>query len=1020
VTPELSEKLLAEAGGWQAMKQARALHDTGRVISSNYTAPILRGLVRDGGVEYRAGLKLGSNVENLCGCRASREWGMICAHSLAAGLAALRVKTPPPAPAAAPAPAPAIPPFFSADGQGEAASIHVILPLNIKSAWEKDQLTVGIEAESGNRRVLIQALDPKKTYRCGSEDLPLLATARRFGNGRLAGMLVLNRAGFLELLRALPGHPRVTQGKSAAVNIASAPLKPRLLVETGSAFRLRVELTGELFVAGSNRWLFQNGRFQEIAPGLPAAYDELLHKEIVLSPEEGAAFAARELPALRQYFEVRQEGAEISFVPASPGFSLTLEGSLNHLSARLQFLYTRRVITAGLGDASEQFSTPDPANPARYLTRNTGAEAQAIARLTRWGFTGPDTTGHYASTGERRILEFLARELPHLQREWKVAFGSRFQHIRGQIETIKPRIEFSSSGENWFDMNVSLAAPGGERFSNAEIQRLLASGQSHVRLKNGRLAVFDAGMLDELQNVLVDCAPSQRQPGLYRMDRMHAGYIGAILSDQSGVSTSGALPWTAGTSSAEKMTPIPLGSLEDILRPYQKQGVYWMTFLAANGFGGILADEMGLGKTIQALAFLRAAGGVSLIVCPSSLIHNWKREAGRFCPELPILLLEGPERHDRFAKASEARLLITSYPLLRRDIDRYRGMEFSTVILDEAQHIKNPDTQNAQGAAALKAAHRFVLTGTPMENSVRDLWSLMHFVMPGYLGSRDDFRDRYERPVQDDTGAVRARLAKRLRPFMLRRLKREVATDLPDKIEQVAYCELSSEQSSVYQDLLAASRTQIDAAVSAKSPGASRMLILTALLRLRQACCDLRLLKLDGVNPAQCSAKLDLLDELLEEAIDGGHRVLIYSQFVTMLGLIRQRLEEAETPICYLDGSTNDRAGVVDRFQNDAAIPIFLISLKAGGVGLNLTAADTIIHFDPWWNPAVEAQATDRAHRIGQKNIVTSYKLIARGTVEEKILNLQRKKREIIDATVESEEPMMTALTMDEIQSLLS
>ncbi len=1041
-TPQLSEKLLNEAGGWQAMKQARALYEIGRVLSSHYEPPILRGLVREGETEYRAGLKLsgGSNVENLCGCRASREWGMICAHSLAVGLAVLRVKAPPAEPSVssrlAGIPAGALQgPFFSADAEGEPAIIHIILPLKIEPGWEKDQLVAGIEAEVGNRRVLIQALDAKKTFRCGPEDIPIIEAVRRIGGGGLAGMLILNKPNFLDLLDAARGHPRVTFGRNVVAKIAVEPLKPRLILSAGDGLRLRVEMPrqGLLLIAGSRRWMFSEETFQEIAPGLSPAYEELLRKEITLAPQDAAAFVAAELPSLARSFELRQEGAPleaITFVPADPEFSLTLEGSLNHLAARLQGVYSRRVVTLGLSDATEQFSTQDPENPSRFLTRNTPAEAQALARLTRWGFTGPDTTGHFVLKGERHVLEFLARELPHLQREWTVSSGARFKHVTGRIVTIQPRIDFAASGENWFDMSVSLAAPGGERFSAAEIQRLLEMGQSHVRLKNGRLAVFDSGMLDELQNVLLDCAPTQREPGLYRVNRMHAGYLDSILAGQPNLETSGAPPWLSGrvggnASTAHEMAPVPLGSLESVLRPYQKQGVYWMSFLAANGFGGILADEMGLGKTLQALAFLRALPGTSLVVCPSTLIQNWKREAARFCPELPVLVLEGPERHELLAQAAQEaaeprpRLLVTSYPLLRRDIDRYRGISLSAVILDEAQHIKNPDTQNAQAATALKADHRFVLTGTPMENSVRDLWSIMHFVLPGYLGARADFRDRYEQPIMKDAStAIQTRLAKRLRPFLLRRLKREVATDLPDKMEQVAYCELTSEQTKVYAELLRQSRSQIDQASGEKSPGKARMLILTALLRLRQACCDLRLLKLDGIDPTQASGKLDLLDELLQEAVDGGHRVLIFSQFVTMLALIKERL--AGIPFAYLDGATKDRAGAVDSFQNNPAIPVFLISLKAGGVGLNLTAADTVIHFDPWWNPAVEAQATDRAHRIGQKNVVTSYKLIARGTIEEKILNLQRKKREVIDATVESEEPLMTALTMTEIQDLLA
>ena len=341
------------------------------------------------------------------------------------------------------------------------------------------------------------------------------------------------------------------------------------------------------------------------------------------------------------------------------------------------------------------------------------------------------------------------------------------------------------------------------------------------------------------------------------------------------------------------------------------------------------------------------------------------------------------------------------------------------MVLDEAQHIKNPDTQNAQAAFSLNAAQRFVLTGTPMENSVRDLWSLMNFVAPGYLGSRSDFRERYEKPLTTNPdAALQRRLARRLRPFLLRRRKADVARELPEKIEQVVPCELGPTQRATYNALLR--EIQQGIGTSGANDGATRMKMLTGLLRLRQTCCDLRLLGLPPNEEADASAKLDLLDELLEEIIDGGHRVLIFSQFVKMLDLVRARLEASGTAHCYLAGLTKDRQGEVDRFQNDEAIPVFLISLKAGGVGLNLSAADTVIHFDPWWNAAVEAQATDRAHRIGQTRVVTSYKLIARDTVEEKILHLQKRKRELASAMLETEEPLMTGLTSDDLAELLA
>ncbi|MFL6595155.1 MAG: DEAD/DEAH box helicase, partial [Chthoniobacterales bacterium] len=359
-------------------------------------------------------------------------------------------------------------------------------------------------------------------------------------------------------------------------------------------------------------------------------------------------------------------------------------------------------------------------------------------------------------------------------------------------------------------------------------------------------------------------------------------------------------------------------------------------------------------------------------------------------------------------------MVITSYALLRRDIDALRDINFSSAVLDEAQHIKNPDTQNAQSAFALRAQHRFVLTGTPIENSVRDLWSIMNFALPGYLGSRADFRERYEQPLaRGEAPDVQRRLARRMRPFLLRRKKTDVAKELPEKIEQQVICDLTAPQRAAYDGLLREIQSGLTS--SGANDGAKRMQMLVGLLRLRQVCNDLRL-----VSDKAGSAKLELLDELLEEAIDGGHRVLVFSQFVSMLALIRERLDADKIPFAYLDGSTKDRQGVVDRFQADANIPVFLMSLKAGGVGLNLSAADTVIHFDPWWNYAAEAQATDRAHRIGQTRVVTAYKLIARDTVEEKIVKLQAKKRSASESTIGSEEPLMSGLTTDDLEELLA
>jgi len=944
----LNEKILADAGGWQAMKEARALLEMGRVASANYSAPVLKGLVREGDTEFRAGLKINSatDIENICSCRESRQWGKICAHSLAVGLAVVRPKMlaadAVAAASKAIAPGRKSGPQFSASSQPN-LKLNVILPPNFEEAWEKDRIMVVVEAESQGGRLLLQALDSGKTFTCSQADLRVIEKIRELNEGALAGMMILSKEKCLEMLSALKGHTGITFGRTAKAD------------------------AGALLTSHSSTGLDM---------------------------------------------ECRDPGVETALL-SEPEFSLTIEGSLNHLGARLQCIYGKRILFAGSRDRGGDFPG-----------RNPKSEEKALQMLANCGFSGPDSSNQYILRGETRILAFFARDLPRLQSRWKVSIGARFGNITEEIERISPRINIQGSGESWFDMTVELATPEGQQFSAIEIQRLLQMGQNHVRLKNGKIAVFDTGMLDELQSVLMDCDPQQKQPGTYRVDRKHAGYIDAVIGEKSRIEGQGAATWQNWARSQRqlaKLEPIPLGDLENVLRPYQKDGVYWMSYLAKNRFGGILADEMGLGKTLQAIAIIHALGGISIVICPSSLIYNWKREAEKFISGINVLCIEGSNRQGLFNEIKHSNLVITSYPLLRRDIDKYRGFEFKAAILDEAQHIKNPDTQNAQAALLIRAENRFVLTGTPMENSVRDLWSIMNYLMPGYLGTRTDFRDRYEQPiVRDNSEETRSRLAKRLRPFMLRRIKKEVLTEIPEKIEHIAYCQLTTQQKEVYGKLLSSAKSEIERVSNEKSVAQGRVVMLTALLRLRQVCCDLRLLGVPGTVDEVASAKVDLLDELLQEAIDGGHRILIFSQFVSMLKILREHFDRGGLKYCYLDGQTKNRLEVVDQFQQDNDIPAFLISLKAGGVGLNLTGADTVIHFDPWWNPAVEAQATDRAHRIGQKRVVTSYKLIAKDTVEEKILTLQRKKMEMIDAMVDSDDqPLMTGLTMDEIMGLL-
>ena len=656
-----------------------------------------------------------------------------------------------------------------------------------------------------------------------------------------------------------------------------------------------------------------------------------------------------------------------------PRVVLALEGSLRHLDADISF----------------EYSQPGVANHE--------AEAASLRELIACGFE--DFRGKAALKGEAAVAKFFSSTLPRLRKNWDVREGERFQHVTRDIVRIEPRFALKEKDDGWLDFHIHFTAGNEAVLSHQEIQRLLQSGSPQLRLKDGRLAVPDADLAADLEEVLRDAEPQQERGG-FRVPGFQRAYLEACISG-----------WTGAAGGTAQVAPLKPGALHDLLRPYQIDGAGWLLFLAQKHSGGLLADEMGLGKTVQALAMMESLPGPHLVVCPSSLVWNWCREAERFVPDLKVLAIEGAGREELFEKISSSDIVVTSYALLRRDIEKYNGRRFSTAVLDEAQHIKNPDSQNAKAACSLEADARFILTGTPLENSLRDLWSLFDFLLPCYLGSRKDFQERYEKPLlEGERGPLWDRLNRRVRPWMLRRKKSDLLPELPDKIEQVVEVELTPAQKSVYTQLQIAARAEVDA--MKESGGAARMRVLTALLRLRQACCDLRLL---GTESPGSSAKLDALLELVGEAVDGGHRVLVFSQFTAMLDLIAPALDEAGFAWCRLDGSTKDRASVVEKFQSDPAIPVFLISLKAGGTGLNLTAADTVIHFDPWWNPAIEAQATDRAHRIGQTSVVTSIKLIARDTVEHRVIAMQEKKRALISGLLDAETPSLTSGDWEEL-----
>ncbi|MBU0499116.1 MAG: DEAD/DEAH box helicase [Gammaproteobacteria bacterium] len=607
--------------------------------------------------------------------------------------------------------------------------------------------------------------------------------------------------------------------------------------------------------------------------------------------------------------------------------------------------------------------------------------------------------------------------------------GWRLEYEPGFAERIKrPDAwfgEIEPAGEGWFDLTVGIAVAG-ERINLVPLLQALirddervASPQRFTELPNdaifyiphgnGRLALT-AARLRPLLATLFELYQDKPTPeGRLRMSRTRAAAHRAEFAadEESGIA------WREPPAIRElcdslrrtkglQATATPEG-LTVKLRDYQHEGLSWLQFLGRHGVGAILADDMGLGKTLQALAYLlseKEQGHLAqpaLVVAPTSLLPNWRAEARRFAPDLSVLVLHGPQRKELFPEIPAHDLIVTSYPLLARDWEELGQYAFSTLILDEAQWIKNPQSQTGVAARAIQAENRICLTGTPLENHLGELWSLFDFLMPGFLGSQGLFRRRVRDPVEkwgDDDMA--RRLARRIRPFLLRRTKEQVLAELPPKTEIERPLSLEGDQRDLYETVRAALHQRVREELAEKGLGRSRIVVLEALLKLRQVCCDPRLVKLEEARRVRQSAKLEYLTQLLPELIEEGRRILLFSQFTGMLALIEQEVARLGIGHVKLTGQTKDRQTPIQQFQQ-GDVPLFLISLKAGGVGLNLTAADTVIHYDPWWNPAVERQASDRAHRIGQEKPVFVYKLICEGTVETRIRDLQARKQALAD-----------------------
>lgn len=684
------------------------------------------------------------------------------------------------------------------------------------------------------------------------------------------------------------------------------------------------------------------------------------------------------------------------------------------LAGRIWFDYSGILIAAddpagGAADADRRV----------LVRRDRAAEREALGALTRHGFTTPrgaavggDELTHHVEVARNRLdgsVSLLAAA------GWTVEVAGRRYRPAGSVSWNVV------SGIDWFELSADVDF-GGVAADFPALLEALAAGQRSVELADGSLGIIPESFAAQFAPF---AALAQKHDGRLRYGRIQVALLDALLASQPQARFDEAferLRDQLATGERPEAEDEPEG-FQGTLRHYQREGLGWLVFLESLGLGGCLADDMGLGKTIQVLALLLrrkgllAAGGIphrpSLVVVPKSLVFNWIDEAGKFAPDLRVVNHTGNARAEIVGDLGDHDVVITTYGTLRRDIVRHRETEFDYVILDEAQSIKNAASQAAKACRLLKSRHRLALTGTPVENHIGELWSIFEFLNPGQLGSAT----RLRRFLADGRGSAEV-VARAVRPYLLRRTKTEVLSDLPEKTEQTLFVELGETQRKAYDELRHHFRAELSGRIGRMGIGRSRIAVLEALLRLRQTACHPGL-----VDPARIddpSAKLDTLLEQLEEVIDEGHKVLVFSQFTSFLAILRRRLDAKSTTYEYLDGRTTDRQARVARFQEDPDCRLFLVSLKAGGQGLNLTAADYIYILDPWWNPAVEAQAVDRAHRIGQTRRVFAYRLIARDTVEEKILALQDKKRELAESIVRADESVIAGLTPEDVELLLS
>ena len=982
--PPVDESSLRKAAAWQDFKEAQSLLNTGAVLESEETKDGWRGSVLVGNRTYRTTVvaRTPTWFDAKCPCPANQREGKFCPHAIATGL---HLTNPPPDKSAPP-------PTKRADN---------LLP---SLAW-KIRLQ-GPWRQSLAKGHLAMAVSPDESRPPEASD------------DRLTAWLVSNRLsskpdiqlaldpkslpGFLETIR---GHPDVSDQESRITLESGIQLTLADCFAENGEIHL-VPVLEEGIILGSRYWKHGPGSLSNtgpIPPLLIPVFENLASSRTAKLPLDTFLKHLGDLQPLTD-FSSSNWFASLRFIPATPFFKLTLAGGASR-------------ITPGFSHKYEEESLPRLSGNT-LTTRNPAAEKAALSLFQT-------TVGSNEISNPGAIQKLLTQTLKSLPKNWEVSLDPALERLASSYVFISPTIRILESNDRFTKFDLKFEASDGSVLSTSEIRRLLRSkNTSSHPVKGKQLILSDdiEGMLDPLFEDL----DLLQESGHFVSKGASSEIIREISKNIFRPLSNNDLE-----TSNKSIEPIKIPPVKADLRPYQITGFRWLVERLERFQGALLADDMGLGKTLQTIVFIEhlltscSQPKPALIVVTTSLLGNWKAEFSRFARHRNVITLHGPERDSLRDTIRPGDVVLTTYATLARDLAYHLKQEYSVAVIDEASLIRNPDTDHSKAVARLNADNRIALTGTPVENSARDLWSIFRFIQPGWLGTRKQFEEKYEQALKSPDTAFRASQLLKLKtsPFVLRRTKQEVAPDLPSKIHIDEFCELSKEQLATYRELQKEGQRKIDEIRDSGQNAAARMQTLTTLLRLRQACCDLALFdseKLKSLPIPRRSSKLERLLEIAEQSISAGSKLLVFSQFQKQLVEIETQLTASGIASLRLDGGTRDRQGLVDRFQSDDGPPVFLISLKAGGYGLNLTAADVVVHFDPWWNPAAEAQATDRAHRIGQTKPVTVFRLLTKGTVEEKVIRMQSTKKALAESLDESATPIdAPAWTAPELERLL-